>query len=106
MGGCGEFRARPSSALLLVSGEAGVGKSRLVAEFASRTTAAGARVLCGDCMELGDGELPYPPIVGALRYLIREIGPDRLAELAGPSQGELGRLLPDAGGGEEARGDE
>jgi DNA-binding CsgD family transcriptional regulator/tetratricopeptide (TPR) repeat protein len=100
----GAAARKPS--LLLVSGESGVGKSRLVAEFASRTRAAGGRVLCGDCIELGDGELPYAPIVGALRDLIREIGPDRLAELAGPSRGELGRLLPDAAGGEEPGGDE
>ena len=100
----GAAAGKPS--LLLVSGESGVGKSRLVAEFASRTRAAGARVLCGDCIELGDGELPYAPIVAALRDLSREIGPDKLAELAGPSRGELGRLLPDAAGGEEPRGDE
>ncbi len=100
----GAEAGRPS--LLLASGESGVGKSRLVAEFAARTRAAGARVLCGDCIELGDGELPYAPIVGALRDLIREIGPDRLAELAGPSRGELGRLLPELATGEVAGGDE
>ncbi|MDQ5833031.1 MAG: ATP-binding protein, partial [Actinomycetota bacterium] len=38
----GAAAGKPS--LLLVSGESGVGKSRLVAEFASRTRAAGARV--------------------------------------------------------------
>ena len=82
--------------LLFVAGESGVGKSRLVAEFAKRARAAGARVLSGECFELGEGELPYAPIVSALRELSREIGPEGLVELAGPSSGELGRLLPEA----------
>ena len=82
--------------LLFVAGESGVGKSRLVAEFAKRARAAGGRVLSGECFELGEGELPYAPIVSALRELSRESGPEGLVELAGPSSGELGRLLPEA----------
>jgi ATP/maltotriose-dependent transcriptional regulator MalT len=82
---------------LLVAGESGVGKSRLVAEYAERARAAGARVLTGDCVELGEGELPYAPIVGALRDLQREVGAEALAELAGAGGAELGRLLPEAG---------
>ncbi len=82
---------------LLVAGESGVGKSRLVAEYGERARAAGARVLTGDCVELGEGELPYAPIVGVLRDLQREVGADALAELTGAGGAELGRLLPEAG---------
>ena len=82
---------------LLVAGESGVGKSRLVAEYGERARAAGARVLTGDCVELGDGELPYAPIVGALRELQRESGTDAVIELAGQGRPELARLLPEAG---------
>jgi DNA-binding CsgD family transcriptional regulator len=89
--------ARGEPAVLLVAGESGVGKTRLIGEFAGRATAAGVRVLAGDCVELGDGELPYAPIVGALRDLQRDIGAEALTELAGPGRAELGRLLPDAG---------
>ena len=92
--------------LLLVAGESGVGKSRLVAEFATRARAAGARVLSGECFELGEGELPYAPIVSALRELSRETGPEGLVELAGPSSGELGRLLPEGGDAQPSPGDE
>jgi Mrp family chromosome partitioning ATPase len=53
----------------LVSGESGVGKTRLVAELAVGARARGARVLTGDCVDLGDGELAYAPIVSALRGL-------------------------------------
>jgi DNA-binding CsgD family transcriptional regulator/tetratricopeptide (TPR) repeat protein len=89
--------AQGDPAVLLVAGESGVGKSRLVSEYGERAQATGARVLTGDCVELGEGELPYAPIVGVLRDLQREIGTDALAELAGAGRAELGRLLPEAG---------
>ena len=75
----GAAQGEPSA--LLVAGESGVGKTRLITECAERADAAGARVLTGDCVELGEGELPYAPIVGALRDLQRELGPGDLADL-------------------------
>ena len=51
---------RPSA--VLIGGEAGVGKSRLVSEFAARARAAGAaRVLYGYCLELSADGLPFAP---------------------------------------------
>jgi len=82
---------------LLVAGESGVGKTRFTGECCERARAAGARVITGDCVELGEGELPYAPIVGALRELQRDLGPERLSELAGQGRGELARLLPETG---------
>jgi DNA-binding NarL/FixJ family response regulator len=98
--------AQGEPAALLVAGESGVGKSRLVAEFGARARAAGASVLTGDCVELGEGELPYAPIVGALRDLQRELGAETLGELAGAGRAELGRLLPEAANGSGAAADE
>src|SRR5215213_3870007 len=49
--------------IAFVVGESGVGKSRLVRELQGRAAERGARVLSGDCVELGDGELPYAPLV-------------------------------------------
>src|SRR5262245_50240856 len=68
-------------AVALVGGESGVGKSRLVAELIARANANGTRVLAGDCVALGDTELPYAPIVAALRGLER----DEIEAIAGPS---------------------
>ena len=68
-----ERRRQPSFAL--VAGESGVGKSRLAYELADVARATGARVLSGDCVELGEGELPYAPLVGALRRVAREGDP-------------------------------
>src|SRR4029453_6588444 len=49
--------SRPS--LALVGGESGVGKSRLAEELSRHARESGARVLSGDCVELGEDELPY-----------------------------------------------
>jgi DNA-binding CsgD family transcriptional regulator/tetratricopeptide (TPR) repeat protein len=84
-------------ATVLVGGEAGVGKSRLLAEFGAR--AAGAvRVLSGYCLDLGTEGLPFAPFTGILRELVRELGADGLTALL-PGQGarELARLLPELG---------
>jgi DNA-binding CsgD family transcriptional regulator/tetratricopeptide (TPR) repeat protein len=84
-------------AVVLVGGEAGVGKSRLVAELAARCAADGMRVLYGGCVPVGGDGLPYAPIVEALRPLPDELGIDAVRELAGPSWRELARLLPSLG---------
>ena len=81
----------------LIAGEAGIGKTRLVAEFASRAAESGAHVLIGGCLEVGGTGLPYAPFIAALRPLLRRIDGDRLDELIGPGRRELARLLPDLG---------
>jgi DNA-binding CsgD family transcriptional regulator/tetratricopeptide (TPR) repeat protein len=84
-------------AVVLVGGEAGVGKTRLVGELAARCAADGTRVLSGGCVPVGGDGLPYAPIVEALRLLPDELGVDAMRELAGPSWRELARLLPSLG---------
>jgi DNA-binding CsgD family transcriptional regulator/tetratricopeptide (TPR) repeat protein len=84
-------------AVVLVGGEAGVGKTRLVAELAARCGAEGMRVLYGGCVPVGGEGLPYAPVVEALRALPDELGADGVRELAGPSWRELARLLPGLG---------
>src|SRR6476659_9578275 len=82
---------------VLVAGEAGVGKSRLVAELAAQIAPGEATVLFGHCVEVGDGELPYAPVVGALRALAAQLDPDELEDVIGPGRAELARLVPDLG---------
>src|SRR5829696_7864748 len=74
-----------------------VAKTRLVAELTACCAAEGTRVLAGGCVPVGDGALPYAPIVEALRALPGEVGVAGVRELAGPSWAELARLLPDLG---------
>src|SRR6476469_5161586 len=65
-------------AVVLVGGEAGVGKTRLVEEAAARARSAGTRVLTGSCVELGGEGLPLSPLADALRSLVRVESPDEL----------------------------
>ena len=85
---------RPTHAL--ISGDAGVGKTRLVAELAARATDRGFTVLAGRCAELGDS-IPYLPLADALRRAITGPEPDQTLLDAIASRPVLGRLLPDRG---------
>jgi DNA-binding CsgD family transcriptional regulator len=87
---------RPSIAF--VAGESGVGKTRLVNELSHRAKELDARTMCGDCVELGEGELPYAPLVAALRPLARDDDPT-LRGLPEQARAELATLLPELGGG-------
>ena len=80
---------------IVVAGEAGVGKTRFLGEFAAWAEAAGGQVLRGACLELGQGVLRYAPLVEALRPLVRDLEPARLSRVVGPGRAELARLLPD-----------
>jgi ATP/maltotriose-dependent transcriptional regulator MalT len=86
---------RPS--LAFVAGESGVGKSRLASELARSARENGVRVLSGDCVELGEGELPYAPLVGALRPLARD-GDPAVDALPASLRAELASILPTLGG--------
>lgn len=83
---------------VLIAGEAGIGKSRLVAEFVEGARRDGARLLAGAALELGGEGLPYSPFTAAIRGLIRETGLD---PLRGPATAELARLLPELGRSDE-----
>ena len=82
----------------LVGGDAGVGKSRLVAEVMSVAAPQGFTVLCGQCAEIGDS-VPYLPFADAIR------SPSPELEAAVKARPVLARLLPDGGGGQQAEGD-
>jgi DNA-binding CsgD family transcriptional regulator/tetratricopeptide (TPR) repeat protein len=76
----------------LIAGEPGVGKSRLVREFAHRVAAQGV-VLYGD----GDptSGTSYQTVTEALAHLLRHTTPELTADDLGPFGGELPRLFPD-----------
>jgi len=80
---------------VIIGGEAGVGKSRLVCELADRAAKSGARVLIGNCIEATDDGLPYSPLAEALRNLLRATGPRERDEMLGPGAEEIARLLPE-----------
>jgi DNA-binding CsgD family transcriptional regulator/tetratricopeptide (TPR) repeat protein len=81
-------------AVVLVGGDAGLGKSRLVTEFADMARANGARVLTGACLDLGGEGLPFGPFLEALRELGLELPPQELRELLGDVAPELVAVAP------------
>jgi DNA-binding SARP family transcriptional activator/tetratricopeptide (TPR) repeat protein len=78
-----------SRKLLLVSGEPGIGKTHLVAQFAKDVHDAGHLVLYGRCT--GDGAGPYQPIIDSL-------GPIVAARPRSDATSILGRLFPELSG--------
>jgi DNA-binding NarL/FixJ family response regulator len=85
-------------AMVLLAGDAGVGKTRLLVELADRARERGMQVLIGGCLEVGDVGLPYVPIVAALRGFAAEAGNDELLVGAAKGLPGLGSLLPELAG--------
>ena len=82
--------------VILLAGEAGIGKTRLVSEIAERAERQGMSVAVGECLPLGEGELPYAPVVSALRSLESRLDDVELAALVVPEGDGLAELLGDA----------
>ncbi|HET7828148.1 MAG TPA: AAA family ATPase [Candidatus Limnocylindrales bacterium] len=76
--------------IVVVAGEAGAGKSRLVAEIAAWSVERGVRVLVGHAVELGDVGLPF----AAVSEAVRQLTPRELDMLAAAERRELARLVP------------
>ena len=87
--GAGE--SGPESAVLL-SGDAGVGKTRLLAELRQHAEDAGHRVLVGHCLDFGDGALPYLPFSEAFGRLATES--PTLAQSLVEAAPAIARLMP------------
>ncbi len=87
-----------AAAAVLVGGEAGVGKTRLVTRFAEQAAADGAQVFAGGCVELSTEGLAYAPFTAVLRQLVRDMGAaDVAALLPEGAARDLARLLPEFG---------
>jgi len=79
--------------VLLLAGEPGIGKTRLLQAAAQLAVSRGWRVLVGGCQRRG-GQEPYAPLLEALSQHLQAVGPaQRRAALAGC--GWLVRLLPE-----------
>lgn len=78
--------------LVLVTGEAGIGKTRLVQELAARLE--DALVLTGNGVDLATGDLPFGVLAETLADLVRRRGPEVLGD---QERALLGPLLPGGG---------
>ncbi|WP_194853065.1 helix-turn-helix transcriptional regulator [Nocardia sp. SYP-A9097] len=82
----------PDTRTVLIAGEAGLGKSRLVGEFTRRLD-RGTTVLSGRCPEFGTDGMAFAPFLAVLRGLLRELGVAELAALL-PRHPALANWLP------------
>src|SRR3954454_20451509 len=86
-------RAREGEArVVLVAGDAGMGKTRLASDFARAAHARGATVLFGRCDE--EALAPYQPWVEALRHLVISAPVEHVRRFAGSAAPELARVVP------------
>ncbi|HEX3736965.1 MAG TPA: AAA family ATPase, partial [Solirubrobacterales bacterium] len=83
-----------AASLAFLAGESGVGKSRLLHTFLDRARERGGCAIGGECVELGRDELPYAPLVAALRGLLRERDPV-LDALSPATREGLAQLVPE-----------
>jgi DNA-binding CsgD family transcriptional regulator len=78
----------------LLSGEAGIGKSRLAAEAKTYATAQGFLLLQGQCFPT-DRSCPYAPLLDLLRSHFATSSPEQVATKMGSMASALSPLLPD-----------
>ncbi len=92
------LRRTPPAATRLVEvvGDAGMGKTRLVAAAVEQALAAGFAVLVGRCFE-GEGRPPFWPWVQALRLLLRRFPVDQVRSGLGEQGAALAQILPEFG---------
>lgn len=85
---------RGQARVLVLSGEAGVGKTRLLQEFTERASTSSI-VARGRCIEQTDGDLTYAPIVGVIRDIVRQRGMEHFRALLDPATAaDLSPLVP------------
>jgi DNA-binding CsgD family transcriptional regulator/tetratricopeptide (TPR) repeat protein len=79
---------------VLVSGEAGIGKSRLISEIGTYAGGRGFQIITGHCFEQ-DEALPYAPLIDALRAILKSPYGERAVEALQPFASEVSRVVPE-----------
>lgn len=77
---------------IVVAGEAGIGKTRLLDELTAR--AEGTTVVAGQCADSGSGPVPYAALTGLLHDIAQAVGPEAVLAAAGPAAGALSAVAP------------
>ena len=83
-----------AGSLVLIAGEAGVGKTRLVEETALEAQRLGLRVLVGHCVDQ-QGAPPYLPTIEHIEEAARQVSPEALRRALGENAAELAKLMPE-----------
>ncbi|MGH8827245.1 MAG: BTAD domain-containing putative transcriptional regulator, partial [Jiangellaceae bacterium] len=82
--------------VVLLTGEAGIGKTRLAAEFAERVVCVGGRVLTGHAV--ADPTVPFQPVAECLSEYVAALPDDLLPRRLGPDPATLAAIAPELTG--------
>jgi tetratricopeptide (TPR) repeat protein len=85
---------REEGAFSLLSGEAGVGKSRLAQEVIREANHRGYLVLTGHCLDM-DGALPYQPLIEQIEQATRLVDKEVMRATLGDNAPEVSKLMPE-----------
>ena len=80
--------------MVLLSGDAGVGKTRLLTEALDRLAADGWRALVGHCLDFGETSMPYLPFAEMLAQVSAEVAPELVEQDLHPALGRLRHRAP------------
>ncbi len=80
--------------VFLITGEAGIGKTRLLASLAQLAMQNGFKVVRGECVEQ-DQDFPYAPIVDGLRSHFSTASSEDVRRMVSPFHSDIVRLLPE-----------
>ena len=80
---------------VLLGGDAGVGKTRLLETWNRRAVEHAARVVSGACLDLGESGPAYVAVVQAVRDLLGPLEPSALDRLVGTERRTLARVIPE-----------
>jgi DNA-binding NarL/FixJ family response regulator len=90
-----EAAAQGHTTTVLIGGDAGVGKTRLLDRWNERAREGGARIAAGSCLDLGETGPAYTSVVEALRDLVGTLDPAEEETLVGPDRTVLARVFPE-----------
>ncbi|MCH7843941.1 MAG: ATP-binding protein, partial [Chloroflexi bacterium] len=79
--------------MVMLSGEPGIGKTRLAQELASRAQSLGAEVMWGWCYE-GDGAPPYWPWTTAITSYVERLNTEELASILTSGNTGISEIIP------------
>ena len=82
-----------SGSVLLLGGDAGVGKTRLVRELKHEVSTRQVRVIEGRCTST-ESSVPYAPLMNALRFRIEKGEGEAVAQMLGPLRAVLAPIFP------------
>ena len=90
--------------MVVIAGDAGMGKSRLVQEFCGQANRDGWTTATGGCVDVAAGALTYAALIEIFRHLNRHLGREVMAKLAGAGIDDLAALLPGVPGAQPGAG--